>query len=282
MRAVKFLCAAMGVLIVLGGWCAQAAPATSASPPADKHSDAIVELLADNLVEPLSMGEYGKMRAQLVFVRKIDPSIAFLHLISVKGTPGGRGHVIASSDPTLRKGAHLEKTAQDRRALTAKTVMHQAISSSLFEVDAPVVFRKTIWAVLRVGFSPAPDSSGNAGLRSQELIAHLLAHLLVDPFSMGKYDRMQQILDHARKIDKEIDYAHLVSTDGRVISSTQLRTAKTVVLNQTDADKKALAVKGVAIQTMPDNVVEVDVPIGIRSQVLAILRLGVHRANHAP
>ena len=56
--------------------------------------------------------------------------------------------------------------------------------------------------------------------KKAEIQVRNLAVALSDSFSMGEYDKMQDILKAAKETDEDVEYAIVVGMDGRGVAST--------------------------------------------------------------
>jgi methyl-accepting chemotaxis protein len=107
------------------------------------------------------------------------------------------------------------------------------------------------------------------------------ATVLADPLSMGEYDHLQQILDAAQKADQDLQYAVVLSSDGRALASTDPG-IKGKRLNKTEFDRQALqATDFERRETSVPGVFECVMPIGSSGGQAGVLRMGIssHRAQ---
>jgi methyl-accepting chemotaxis protein len=107
-----------------------------------------------------------------------------------------------------------------------------------------------------------------------------LAAVLGDPLAMGEYDHMQQILDKAKGSDTDLNYAWLLSPDGRVLAATDID-KKNSLLNESEFDKKALELKEFQKRTDPKNPsnFEMAIPVSSAGAQAGILRVGILTAH---
>src|SRR5262249_52083620 len=103
-----------------------------------------------------------------------------------------------------------------------------------------------------------------------------LSAVLGDPFSMGEYDHMQQILESASNSDPDLKYAIVMSSDGRAVATTN-PALKNTRLNNTDFEKEALKVQDFTRRNDPKdpNIFETVMPIRTAGGQAGILRLGI-------
>ena len=108
-----------------------------------------------------------------------------------------------------------------------------------------------------------------------QILTKNLATVLADPLSMGEYDHLQQIIDGAEKSDQDLYYATVLSSDGRVLASTDA-SQKNKRLNATEFDKGALSATELLRRNTNDpSITEMDMPIGTSGGQAGILRLGI-------
>jgi methyl-accepting chemotaxis protein len=107
-----------------------------------------------------------------------------------------------------------------------------------------------------------------------------LAAVLGDPFSMGEYDHMQQILDQAKKSDQDLAYAIVMSSDGRAVATTEAD-LKNQRLTRDDFEKNALNVTDFVKRQVPKKpgLFETVMPIKTAGGQAGILRLGISKDN---
>ena len=111
--------------------------------------------------------------------------------------------------------------------------------------------------------------------RKSESLARNLATAASDPFAMGEYDQLQQILEAAKAADRDIAYAILVGNDGRGVASTDV-TLRNQTLTRTEFEAAALKVQALVRRpTLASGVYEVAVPVRAQSNRLGVLRIGV-------
>jgi methyl-accepting chemotaxis protein len=110
--------------------------------------------------------------------------------------------------------------------------------------------------------------------KSQILTKNLSA-VLGDPFSMGEYDHMQQILDSAQKSDPDLSYAIVMSSDGRAVATTDA-TLKNARLTRNEFEREALKVNDFTrrLGEQP-SMFETVMPIKTAGGQAGILRLGI-------
>jgi hypothetical protein len=101
-----------------------------------------------------------------------------------------------------------------------------------------------------------------------------LSAVLGDPFSMGEYDHLQQIIDSAQKSDPDLAYAIVMSPDGRAVATTEA-TFKNVRLTRNDFEREALRFTDFSLrQGEQPNIVETAMPIKTAGGQAGIIRLG--------
>jgi methyl-accepting chemotaxis protein len=135
-----------------------------------------------------------------------------------------------------------------------------------------------VGAIVALGimFVQAQNASLSRSLeRKSESLARNLATAAGDPFAMGEYDQLQQILEAAKTADRDIAYAILVGNDGRGVASTDV-TLRNQTLTRTEFEAAALRVHSLVRRPTPSNgVYEVTVPVKAQSNRLGVLRIGV-------
>ena len=78
-------------------------------------------------------------------------------------------------------------------------------------------------ALLGVMFVQTQSGALSRSLEQRaEILVRNLATALSDPFSMGEYDAMQQLLAAAKQADEDVAYATLAGIDGRGVASTDI------------------------------------------------------------
>lgn len=111
--------------------------------------------------------------------------------------------------------------------------------------------------------------------KKSSLLVHNLSNILADPFSMGEYDRIQNILRQAQSDDPDISYAMLVGLDGRVVATTDFA-FKNRTLNEQPFDKEALKLENFASRAHPDGkLFEVAMPVKFQNNQMGLLRIGI-------
>jgi hypothetical protein len=103
----------------------------------------------------------------------------------------------------------------------------------------------------------------------------ILASVLGDPFSMGEYDHLQQIVETAKRNDAQLLYAVVMSSDGRVLATTDSQLANQT-LTRNPFEKDALAVTDVAVREIPNSTDKFEVAMAIKT---AAGQAGVIRAG---
>src|SRR5579884_808591 len=117
--------------------------------------------------------------------------------------------------------------------------------------------------------------------KKAEILVRNLATALSDPFSMGEYDQLQNILEAAQKSDEDIAYAILVGLDGLGIASTDrsLRNQKVI---QSEFDGSTLNLSQFTRRgTSRPELFEVMMPVVFKTSPIGTLRIGIstHRLN---
>lgn len=104
-----------------------------------------------------------------------------------------------------------------------------------------------------------------------------LAVACADPMMVGEWDRLNQLLQEAKKADPDVQYAILLWTDGRCVATTEPE-LKDRFLNKTDFEKQALILKeGIQIAKNPErskDIFEVFSPVISAGTRLGVLRVG--------
>ena len=135
-----------------------------------------------------------------------------------------------------------------------------------------------VGAIVALGlmFVQAQNASLSRSLeRKSESLARNLATAAGDPFAMGEYDQLQQILEAAKSADRDIAYAILVGNDGRGVASTDV-TLRNQTLTRTEFEAAALRIHSLVRRPTPSSgVYEVAVPVKAQSNRLGVLRIGV-------
>lgn len=103
----------------------------------------------------------------------------------------------------------------------------------------------------------------------------MLAAILGDPFSMGEYDHMQQIIDATKKVDPDVRYVAVLSTDGRVVAATQTDWLN-AQLTRNEFEKSALQAVDFTRRDIPNDPssFEMVMPIKTASGAAGVIRLG--------
>jgi methyl-accepting chemotaxis protein len=144
----------------------------------------------------------------------------------------------------------------------------------------------SILTTMALGVTSCMKMSGELNLSLEEksqILTKNLAAVLGDPFSMGEYDHMQQILDSAQKSDPDLSYAIVMSSDGRAVATTS-QDLKNVRLTRDDFERSALQVSDfIRRPGKEQNIFETVMPIKTAGGQAGILRLGIstQRANKA-
>jgi methyl-accepting chemotaxis protein len=135
-----------------------------------------------------------------------------------------------------------------------------------------------VGAIVALGimFVQAQNASLSRSLeRKSESLARNLATAAGDPFAMGEYDQLQQILEAAKNADRDIAYAILIGNDGRGVASTDV-TLRNQTLTRTEFEAAALRIQTLVRRPTPvSGVYEVAVPVRAQSNRLGVLRIGV-------
>jgi uncharacterized membrane protein affecting hemolysin expression len=104
-----------------------------------------------------------------------------------------------------------------------------------------------------------------------------LATILIDPFSMGEYDHMQTILDATKSADGDVDYAIVLTPDGKAVATTD-RSLKDVTVARDDFEKTALTATDFKLRPTK-NGYETVIPIKSVVGPAGFLRIGMTRAS---
>ena len=108
-----------------------------------------------------------------------------------------------------------------------------------------------------------------------EILVRNLATALSDPFSMGEYDHMQQLLAAAKEADDEVAYAILVGIDGRGVASTDV-SLRNQSLTRNEFEASAIKINSFTRRDTPTpGLFEVVMPVKFQSNQLGVLRIGV-------
>jgi len=104
--------------------------------------------LANELAQPLEMGEYDHMESLLKKTLDLDPSISYAVVVAADG------RVLASTDNTV-KNIRLDRDPFERSALSAKTTYKRPTKySNIFEIVSPILTASgEEEGILRAGFS---------------------------------------------------------------------------------------------------------------------------------
>lgn len=120
---------------------------------------------------------------------------------------------------------------------------------------------------------------GSAGSRALEeragIVTRDISVVLGDPFAMGEYDHMGAILAACKLSDPALSYASVVSSDGRIVASTDA-SKQGVMLNGSEYDKAALSATDLVVRagnSDPDTL-ETAIPIKTAAGKAGVLRMG--------
>ncbi len=131
-------------------------------------------------------------------------------------------------------------------------------------------------ALLGVIFVQAQGTALSRSLEQKaEILVRNLATGLSDPFSMGEYDHMQQLLVAAKQADEDVAYAILVGLDGRGVASTDA-SLRNQSLTRNEFETSALKMSDFTHRDTPTpGFFEVVMPVKFQSNQLGVLRIGV-------
>jgi sensor histidine kinase regulating citrate/malate metabolism len=109
-----------------------------------------------------------------------------------------------------------------------------------------------------------------------EILVSTLATTLADPFAMGEVDRLQLLLDEAKKTDSDVTYTILLNTEGKAVASTD-NTLKNQTIMRNDFEKAMAQVTGLVQRPVPgaDALFEVATPVRFDKNLVGVLRIGV-------
>src|SRR6266581_7568026 len=109
-----------------------------------------------------------------------------------------------------------------------------------------------------------------------EILVRTLATTLADPLAMGQVDRLQQLLDEAKKTDRDVMYTILLNTEGRAVASTD-DTLKNQTLMRSDFEKTMAQVTDFVQRPVPDAraLFEVAMPVRFQGSQTGVLRIGI-------
>ena len=109
-----------------------------------------------------------------------------------------------------------------------------------------------------------------------EILVRTLATTLADPFAMGEVDRLQQLLDEARKTDSDVSYTILLNTEGKAVASTD-DTLKNQTIMRNDFEKAMAQVTSLVQCPVPGAgaLFEVATPVRFEKNLIGVLRIGV-------
>ncbi len=111
--------------------------------------------------------------------------------------------------------------------------------------------------------------------KKAEIIVRNLATSLTDPFSMGEYDGMQNILEAAKKTDEDIAYSILVGLDGIVIASTDT-SLRNQNLTHNEFEAGTLKISDFTRRDTPiPGLFEVVMPVKFHGNQLGTLLIGI-------
>ena len=151
-----------------------------------------------------------------------------------------------------------------RRGLTAKMA-----------VPFAVIFASTLAVLLGVSISSSRNALTRSLDREGEILATTLAAAVGDPLAMGEVDRLQTLLDQARKASSEVAYLVVLNADGKAMASTD-SALKGQILTRNAFEKSMAQVQGLTRQPAPDGgVVEGAVPIKNQAGATGVLRVGM-------
>jgi methyl-accepting chemotaxis protein len=109
-----------------------------------------------------------------------------------------------------------------------------------------------------------------------EILVTTLAVTLTDPLSMGEVDRLQTLVDEARRADADVRYVVLVNGEGKAVASTDA-SLRHQTLTRNDFERAMGAVTGFTRRAVPGaaGVFEVAAPVRFQGQPAGVLRIGV-------
>ena len=113
------------------------------------------------------------------------------------------------------------------------------------------------------------------------ILADMLATALADPLSLNEVDRIQALLDKARKADSSVTYALLVNTKGETVGSTEPAQRRQALL-RTEFDRAMAQAHDVVRRPVPDAPGLFEVASPVKLPVLGqlgVVRLGVSTAG---
>jgi len=111
--------------------------------------------------------------------------------------------------------------------------------------------------------------------KKAEIQVRNLAVALSDSFSMGEYDKMQEILMAAKNADEDVDYAIVVGMDGRGVASTQTE-LRNQMLNRNEFESQAVKATDYQLVEQPTHGgFEVRMPTAFQGHQSGVLRIGV-------
>ena len=127
-------------------------------------------------------------------------------------------------------------------------------------------------------FIQSEKSTLNSRLdKKTEVLVRNLAAAVGEPFSVGEYDKIQQLLVSAKDIDDDIAFLVVMGNDGRGVASTDA-SWRNVVLNRTSLEASALQAHAYALREAPGDLSDAVIPVMASGQQLGILRVGVSHA----
>lgn len=150
------------------------------------------------------------------------------------------------------------------------------------QLIAPFVIISAVTYIVTAAvlFFAMQNALQNSLEQKSRMLTQNLSTVLGDPLGAGEYVRTQEIVKQTKSSDKDITYVHVVSLDGRVLSTTadDKRNAR---LSEGSFDKEALATTELRRRNDPDqpSIFEMDVPIKKGTTLAGILRVGITTDN---
>src|SRR3569832_529859 len=113
--------------------------------------------------------------------------------------------------------------------------------------------------------------------KKTEVLVRNLATAVGEPFSVGEYDKIQQLLTSAKEIDEDGVFLTVAGNDGRGVASTDA-SMRNVTLNRTALETSSLQVHDYTLREGEGGMSDAVIPISAAGQQLGTLRVGVSHA----
>lgn len=154
---------------------------------------------------------------------------------------------------------------------------HNGLAGNLI-LTFVAIFTLTI-SLLGTIFVRSQEAALSESLKKRaETLVRNLAVSLSDPYSMGEYDQLQNIIEAAKKTDSEVADILVVGTDGLVVASTDA-----TIRNNRLADKKLetdlLKINNFSSRDTIGGTYQVMMPVNFLNQKLGALKVGMSTSH---